>query len=178
MGICFKYKAYMTLSSCNFPWKGSWGWYWEGFLKDCLVHNHTISNASQYADLARHRNSNIDILYIIKTKVEESKPFLEDQFTNVGSYSGCSQMHCLKYYGNNIHMWETSDCTRFNVVKAFIDPNFAAEDKSNPNQEECPCEAENEYVPLEVGYWVAVDQNGYFFNGEITIITSNDNKVM
>ena len=66
-----------------------------------------------------------DILYITKTEVEESKPFLEDWFANLESYSGYSQMHCLKYYGNNIHISETSDCTRFTVVKAFIDSNFA-----------------------------------------------------
>ena len=40
--------------------------------------DHTISNASEYVDLARQRNPNIDILYITKSKVEESKHFLED----------------------------------------------------------------------------------------------------
>ena len=82
--------------------------------------DHTISNASEYADLARQRNPNIHILYITKSKVEESKHFLDDRFTNVRSYSGCSQMHCFKYYGNNIiYMSETSDCTRFTVVKVY-----------------------------------------------------------
>ena len=61
--------------------------------------DHTISNASEYADLARQRNPNIDILYITKSKVEENKHFLEDRFANVRSYSGFSQMHCFKYYG-------------------------------------------------------------------------------
>ena len=94
---------------------------------------------------------------------------------NVGSYSGCSQMHCFKYYGNSIiHMSQISDCTRFTVVKAFNDPNFATENESNLNQEETPCEAENESV--EVGQWVAVDYNGDHFNGEFTSITGDDYK--
>ena len=44
------------------------------------------------------------------TSQKESKTFLEEQFVNVGLYSGCSQMHCFRYYGNNIfHMSETPD---------------------------------------------------------------------
>ena len=35
----------------------------------------TISNASEYAHLARQRNLNIDIFFITKFKVEKSKPF-------------------------------------------------------------------------------------------------------
>ena len=140
--------------------------------------DHTISNASEYADLARQRNPNIDILYITKSKVEESKPFLEDRFATVGSYSGCSQMHCFKYYGSNIiHMSETSDSTRFTVVKAFIDTHFSTESESNPKQEESSCEAENESIHLEVGHWVVVDYNGDHFNGEITGIIGDDYKV-
>ena len=74
-------------------------------------------------------------------------------------------------------MSETSDCTRFTVVKAFIDPYFATESESKPKQEESSCETENESVHLEVGHWVAVNCNGYHFNGEITGITSDDYKV-
>ena len=82
------------------------------------------------------------------------------------------KMHCFKYYGNNIiQMTETSDCTTFTVVKAFIDPNFATESQSNPNQEESSCEAENKSVHLEVGHWVVVDYNGDHFNGEITSVS-------
>ena len=133
----------------------------------CIIHSqdHNISNASEYAYLARQRNPNIDILYITKSEVEESKHFLEDRSADVRSYSGCSQMHCFKYYGNNIiHMSETSDCTRFTVVKVFIDPHFATESESNPKQEESSCEAENESVHFEVGHWVVVDYNGDHFN--------------
>ena len=45
-----------------------------------IIHSQdcTISIASEYADLARQRNLNIDIFYITKSKVEESKPFLEE----------------------------------------------------------------------------------------------------
>ena len=142
--------------------------------------DHTISNANEYenADLARQRNPNIDILYITKSKFEESKHFLEDRFANVRSYSGCSQMHCFKYYENNIiHMPQTSDCTRFTVVKVFIDPHLATESESNPKQEESSCEAENGSVHLEVGHWVVVDYNGDHFNGEITGITGDDYRV-
>ena len=74
-------------------------------------------------------------------------------------------------------MSETSDCTTFTVVKAFIDPNFATESDSNPNQEASSCETENESVLLEVGYWVVVDYNGDNFNGEITSIACDDYKV-
>ena len=74
-------------------------------------------------------------------------------------------------------MSETSDCTRFTVVKAFIDPNFATESESNPKQEESSCEAENESIHLEVGHWVVVDYNEDHFNGEITGITGDDYKV-
>ena len=90
-----------------------------------LSQDSTISNASGYADLARKSNPNIDILYITKSKVKEIKPLLEEWFANVGSYSGCSQMNCFKYYRNNIiYMSETSDCTTFTVVKPFIDQIF------------------------------------------------------
>ena len=77
--------------------------------QDCI-----ISNASEYADLARQRNLNIDILCITKSKVNlsESKPFLEEQLANVRSYSGCSQMHCFMHYGNNI-----SICQRLRTVQ-------------------------------------------------------------
>ena len=74
-------------------------------------------------------------------------------------------------------MSETSDCTTITVIKSFIDPNFATESESNPNQEESSCEAENESVHLEVGHWVVVDYNGDHFNGEITSITGDDYKV-
>ena len=74
-------------------------------------------------------------------------------------------------------MSETSDCTMFTVVKAFIDPNFATESDSNPNQEASSCEAGNKSVHLEVGYWVVVDYNGDHFNGEITSIAGDDYKV-
>ena len=44
------------------------------------------------------------------TLQKESKTFLEEQFANVGSYSGYSQMYCFRYYGKNIfHMSETPD---------------------------------------------------------------------
>ena len=77
--------------------------------------------------------------------------------------------------GNSIiHMSEISDCTRFAVVKAFNDPNFATENENNPSQEETPCEAENESV--EVGQWVVVDCNGDHFNGEFTSIMGDDYK--
>ena len=49
------------------------------------------------------------------------------------------------------------DCTRFTVVKAFTDPNFATENESNLNQKQSSCEAGNESVSLEVGHWVVVD---------------------
>ena len=171
----------MTLF-CNFQWKGVMDGL-GGSIKRSVWHiicsqDHNISNVSEHADLARQRNPNIDILYITKAKVEESKHFLEDQFANVKSYSGFSQMHCFKYYGNNIiHMSETSDCTRFTVVKVFIDPHFATESESNPKQEESSCEAENGSAHLEVGYWVAADYNRDHFNGEITGITGDDYKV-
>ena len=100
---------------------------WEGLLLNYLF--------GAFADLARQRNPNIDIPYIMKSKAEESKPFLEEQFANVGSYSGCSQIRCFKYYGNNIiHMSETSNCTTFTVIKTFIDPKISTESESNPNQ--------------------------------------------
>ena len=87
-------------------------------------------------------------------------------------------MHCFKYYGNNFtHMPETANCATFTVIKAFIDPNFATESESNPNQEESSCEDENESVHLEVGHWVVVDYNRDYFNGEITSITGDDYKV-
>ena len=41
--------------------------------------------------------TNIDILYIKIFKVEESKPFLEEQFASVGLSFGCRQVHCSKY---------------------------------------------------------------------------------
>ena len=171
----------MTLF-CNFQWKGAMDGL-GGSIKRSVWHiicsqDHTIFNASEYADLARQRNPNTDILYITKAKVEESKHFLEDQFANVRSYSGFSQMHCFKYYGNNIiHMSETSDCARFTLVKVFIDPHFATESESNPKQEESSCEAENGSAHLEVGYWVAADYNRDHFNGEITGITGDDYEV-
>ena len=68
-------------------------------------------------------------------------------------------------------MTETSDCTTFTVVKAFIDPNFATESQSNPNQEESSCEAENKSVHLEVGHRVVVDYSGDHFNEEITSVS-------
>ena len=45
-----------------------------------IIHSqcHTISNGSAYADLARQRNPNIDILYIPKSEGEVSKPFFEE----------------------------------------------------------------------------------------------------
>ena len=138
----------------------------------------TICNTSQYADLARQKNPKINIPYITKSKVEESKPFLEERFANVGSYSGFSQMYYFKYYGNNIiHMLNTLDCTTFTVIKPFIDPNFATEGESNPNQEESSCEAENESSLLEGGHWVVVNCNGDHFNGEITSFIGDDYKV-
>ena len=48
----------------------------------------SISSAKEYADLERQISPNIYILYITKSKVEESKCFLEEPFANEGSYSG------------------------------------------------------------------------------------------
>ena len=75
------------------------------------------------------------------------------------------------------HMSDTSDCTRFTVVKAFIGSNFATENESKPNQEESSHEAENESVHLEVSHWVVVDYNRDHFTGEISSITGDGYKV-
>ena len=77
--------------------------------------DHTISNASEYADLAKQRYPNIDILYITKSKVEESKPFLEDRFANVRSYSGCSHIHCFSTMEIT-----TSICQRLQIVPDLL----------------------------------------------------------
>ena len=122
MEICFKYKSYRALFAI-FHEKGVVDGL-GGFIKRSVwgiiySQDHTVSNASEYADLARQKKSKYDILYITESKVQESKLFLQDQYVNVGSYSGCSQMHhCFKYYEKNIiHMPEV-----------------------------CLCEAENEYI--------------------------------
>ena len=94
------------------------------------------------------------------------------------SYSGCSQIPYFKHYGNNtIHMSDTSDCTRFTVVKAFIDPNFATENESKTNKEGSSHEAENESVHLEVSHWVQVNYDRDNYNGEISSITGDGYKV-
>ena len=123
---------------------------WECLLKDMFGTLFAVKitlfpmQVNMMQTFQRQRNPNVDILYITESKVEENKHFLEDRFANVRSYSGYSQMHCFKYYGNNIiHMSETSDCTRFTVAKVFIDPHFATESESNPKQEESSCAAEN-----------------------------------
>ena len=145
MGICFKYKAYTALFA-TFHGKGVVDGL-RAFIKKFIwriipSQDCTIFSASKYADLARQRNPNIDILYITKSKVEESKPFLEKRFANVGSYSGCSQMHCFQHYGNNIiNMSEILDCTTFAVIKAFIYPNVATKSESSLNQKEPSCES-------------------------------------
>ena len=87
---------------------------WEGLLKDLFdtLSAVKITLFPMQVNIQTLQDKEIQIIFYASQNLE----------LNIGSYSGCSQMHCLKYCGNNIiHMSETSDCTTFTVVKAFIE---------------------------------------------------------
>ena len=75
-------------------------------------------------------------------------------------------------------MSETSDCTRFTVVKAFIDPYFATESESKPKQEESSCETENESVHLELGHWLQLIVMGIILMGKSLVLQVMTIKLM
>ena len=75
-------------------------------------------------------------------------------------------------------MSETSDCTRFTVVKAFIDPYFATESESKPKQEESSCETENESLHLELGHWLQLIVMGIILMGKSLVLQVMTIKLM
>ena len=151
-----------------------------------------VTNAEQYAAVARQRCPSIHVSYIKREQIESLKPFLDEKWSNVVAVPRTHQTHCFKTSGKEkLMVADISMSTAFRIVrirKASSDNQEESGDESDEKSDKEDSHMEDDSpdppdsdattrLTLSVGQWVLVRYDGLEFPGEVTSCSETDAEV-